>query len=94
MNAPNVCMGVSVWSRHWGWGRMYRGCSEGGWVGGLLGAGGAAGVLLSGMQGWLCVARGQGQWKGKGHGDRWASEGPLIIPPMEGEILWERQVRC
>ena len=64
-----------------------------GWAGGRLGAGGAAGGLAGGMEGGLCVARGQGQRKGKGHGDRWASEGPLIIPPMEGEILEGRQVR-
>lgn len=65
-----------------------------GWAGGRLGAGGAAGGLAGGMEGGLCVAQGQGQRKGKGHGDQWASEGPLIIPPMEGEILEERQVRC
>ena len=91
MNALNACVDVSVWSRHGGWGRMYRGCGEGGWAGGQLGG-----------------CRGPGKWKvgvcsprpGSAEGGRLrgtsgqAPEGPLIVPPMEGEVLQERQGRC
>ena len=72
---------------------MYRGCSEGGWAGGQLG--GLPGAWQAAWKVGVCSPRPRSAEGERPRGTSGqAPEGPLIVPPMEGEILQERQVRC